>query len=100
MQRSGNSDDDPQMKGKPTFNRHEDVCAIEVLTHKMITLVLNDSVRYASTIPPPRDNFTPAERAGGIHQIRGWVGHVACLGVVVWRKNMQHIVESNHVYIV
>lgn len=54
MQRSGNNDGDPQMKGKPsTFNRHEDVCAIEVLTHKMLTLVLNDSVRYASTTSPP-----------------------------------------------
>jgi len=90
MQRCGNNDGDPQMKGKPsTFNRHEDVCAAEVLTHKMLTLVLNDSVRYASTTSPPppaplpRVNFTPAERAGGIHQISGWLGHVASMGVVL-----------------
>jgi hypothetical protein len=78
------------MKGKPTFNRHdEDVCAIQVLTHKLLTLVLDDSGRYASTPPPsPLVNFTPAERGGGIHQIRGWVGHGAGMGVVVKRKNM------------
>ena len=74
MQRSGNNDGDPLMKGKPsTFNTHEDVCAIEVLTHKLLTLVLNDSVRYASNTPPPRQldsrrksrRYPPDKRLGG-----------------------------------
>ena len=39
MQSSGNNDGDPHMKGKPsTFNRHEDLCAIEVVTHKLLNL--------------------------------------------------------------
>jgi hypothetical protein len=36
--------------------------------------------------PPPRVNITPTERAGGIHQIRGWVGHGVGMGVPVKRK--------------
>ena len=72
MQRSGNNDGDPQMKRKlSTFNRHEDVCTIEVLTHKLLTLVINDSVRYASTPHPchlhsrrKRRRYPPDTRLG------------------------------------
>ena len=38
--------------------------------------------------PPTRVTFTPAERGGGIHQIRGWVCHGAGTGFVLKRQNM------------
>jgi hypothetical protein len=88
------------MKGKPsTFNRLEDVCAVEVTTHKLLTLVLNDSVLYASTTSPPSRRqhhsrrksrrYPRDKRLGGSRSRYGRCG-----------EKKKYIVESNHVYIV